>query len=162
MSETRLRFVAPELAGYSSFMVDPIQVRTQRGGLDPGDRAEIANHFHASLVKELGDRGFQVTSRAGNRTARIRVALTDVRDATWWMKLHPGSSLAGAGRAGAAMEGEIIDSVTGDQLAGVVQSGVGSQFTLGNFSTVADVKNVIDQWVATAGERLVELRGSGT
>jgi hypothetical protein len=41
-----------------------------------------------------------------------------------------------------------------------VQSGVGSQFTVANFSTVADIENVIDQWVKVACDRLDELRAT--
>lgn len=160
VSDTRLKFVSPMLRGYRSFIVDPVQMRSQRGDLKPEDRAEVARYFRTALVSELRDRGFTVTDTPDAGTGRVRIALTNVQDATWWMKMHPGSSLAGAGRGGVAMEGEIIDSVTGDQLAAVVQSGVGSQFTLGNFSTVADVKNVIDQWVKAVGERLTELRAS--
>lgn len=54
------------------------------------------------------------------------------------------------------------DAVTGEQLAAVVQTGVGSQFTVLNFSTVSDVKSTIDQWVKNACDRLDELRAAGT
>jgi hypothetical protein len=160
VSNTRMRFISPELKNYGSFIVDPVQMSSQKGALKPEDRAEVARYFRESLVTLLRERGYALTDRAGSGTARVRVALTNVHESTWWMKLHPGSSLAGAGRAGAAMEGEIIDSVTGEQLAAVVQSGVGSQFTVGNFSTVADVKNVIDQWVKDAGDRFDEMRAA--
>jgi hypothetical protein len=57
------------------------------------------------------------------------------------------------------MEGEIIDSVTGNQLAAVVQAGKATQFKLDSFSTLNDVKETIDEWAKTAGERLDDLRG---
>lgn len=156
--ENRVRYTSVRLKDYSTFTVDPVEMRSQRAPLSSTERAEIAVYFRESLAASLQRRGYNVTQSPGARTARIRVALTNVQESTWWQKLHPGSSLAGAGRGGAAMEGELIDSVTGDQLAAVVQSGVGSQFTVGNFSTVADLKNVIDQWVKTACDRLDELR----
>lgn len=60
----------------------------------------------------------------------------------------------GAGCGGAAMEAEIVDSVTGEQVAAVIRSGVGSQFRAFNISTVSDVKNTIDVWARDAGHQL--------
>ena len=156
--DNRMRYASSELGNYTSFIVDPVQVSSQKGKLDPDQRAEVANHFRKSLSTELKKRGYEVTDTAAAETARIRIAITNVNESTWWMKIHPASSLAGAGRGGAAMEGEVIDSVTGQQLAAVVQSGVGSQFTVGNFSTVSDLNNIIDQWVKQACDRLDDLR----
>lgn len=157
--DNRMRYISPRLKDYSSFIIDPVQMRAKDGKLSAEDRAQVATYFRESFSASLRERGYNVTSSAGARTARIRVAITNVQESTWWQKLHPASSLAGAGRGGAAMEGEVIDSVTGEQLAAVVQSGVGSQFTVGNFSTVSDIENTIDQWVKAACDRLDELRG---
>lgn len=157
--ENRMRYRSTRLKDYSSFIIDPVQMRSQQGKLSAEERAKVSLYFRQSLSDSLRARGYNVTTTPGARTARVRVAITNVQESTWWQKLHPGSSLAGAGRGGAAMEGEVIDSVTGEQLAAVVQSGVGSQFTVGNFSTVADIENTIDQWVKTACDRLDELRG---
>ena len=155
--ENRMRYTSPSVTSYSTFIVDPVQVSSQKGKLSPEQRAEVANHFRESLSRELTRRGYTVTATPGPKTARFRIAITNVHESTWWKKVHPASSLAGAGRGGAAMEGEVIDSVTGEQLAAVVQSGVGSQFTVANFSTVSDINNVIDQWVTNACDRMDEL-----
>lgn len=161
VNDSRMRYIAPELREYKSFIVDPVQMSTQKGDLSAEDRAEITLYFRDTLTGILMNRGYVITETPGVGVARVRIAITGVQDSTWWLKLHPGSNLSGAGRGGAAMEGEIIDSVTGEQLAGVVQSSSGSQFTVGNFSTVADIKNVIDEWAKTAGDRLDELRELG-
>jgi hypothetical protein len=161
VSDTRMRYISPEMREYQSFIVDPVQMTSRTQRLKPEHRSEIAAYFTESLERLLKSRGYTVTDRAGSGTARVRVALTDISESTWWQKMHPASSLAGAGRGGAAMEGEIVDSVSGEQLAAVVQSGVGSQFTVGNYSTVADIKNVIDQWVKTAGDRFDEMQPAG-
>jgi hypothetical protein len=158
VDKERARYISPDLKRYSQFIVDPVEWRAQQSDLSGEDRAKIANHFHDSLVRVLQTNGFAITDAPAANAARIRVAITNIHDATWWMKVHPGSSLAGAGRGGAACEGEIIDSVSGEQLAAFVRAGVGSQFTVGNFSTVSDVNNVIDQWAKDAAKRLDELR----
>jgi hypothetical protein len=160
--ENRMRYRSPRLKEYTSFIIDPVQMRSRQGKLSPEERSRVAAYFRQSLSKSLRERGYNVTSTPGARTARVRVAITNVQESTWWQKVHPASSLAGAGRGGAAMEGEVVDSVSGEQLAATVQAGVGSQFTVGNFSTVADLENVIDQWVKTACDRLDELRGSAS
>jgi hypothetical protein len=156
--ENRMRYQSASIVEYSSFIVDPVQFRSESGGLSREQRAEVAGYFHDTLTQTLRNRGYTVTDSSGTATARIRVAITNINDSTWWKKIHPASSLAGAGRGGASMEGEIIDSVSGKQLAAVVQAAVGSQFTIANFDTVSDIKNVIDRWVMAACDRLDELR----
>ena len=47
---------------------------------------------------------------------------------------------------------------SGKQLAAGIRSGRGGEFELNPFSTIDDVKQVIDQWDLAAGERLKELR----
>lgn len=158
VSETRSRYISPELKKYDKFIVDPVQWRTQGDEISLEDRAKIVNHFRETFVKVLRDSGYTVVDAPAAGAARIRIAVTNIHTSTWWQKVHPASSLAGAGRGGAACEGEVIDSVTGTQLAAFVVAGVGSQFTFGNYSTTADVNNVIDQWAQDAATRLKELR----
>jgi hypothetical protein len=157
----KMNYASPEIRDYRSFMVDPVQIKSQQGELSAKDRAEIASYFRDSFAGVLRDRGYTITQTPGPGTARVRLALTNVHESTWWMKIHPASNLSGAGRGGAAMEGEVVDSVTGKQVAAVVQSGVGSQFTAFNFSTVSDIKSTIDEWAKNAGARLDELRNEG-
>jgi hypothetical protein len=89
--------------------------------------------------------------------ARVQMALTDIAKSTWWQKLHPGMRMTGAGTGGAAMEAEVIDSVTGEQVGAVVQSASGNQFDFTAFSTLADVKSVMDKWAELAAQRLREI-----
>ena len=161
VSDHKMNYVSPSLTGYRSFIIDPVEIRSQPGELKPEERAEIASYFREALSKELRERGYAITTSPGADTARVRLALTNIQESTWWKKIHPASSLAGAGRGGASMEGEIIDAVTGDQLAAVVQAGTGSQFTAFNYSTMSDLRSTIDQWADHAGNRLDELRKTG-
>lgn len=159
---SKARYVSPALARYQSFMVDPVQFRTVKDPpvLTPDERAEVANYFRDAFVTVLRDNRYTVTDRAGAGTARIRIAITDIKQSVWWMNLHPGSKLSGAGTGGASMEGEVIDSVTGEQLAAVVKSGRGNQFELDTFDKLDDIKDVIDRWAEEAEDSLRELRES--
>jgi hypothetical protein len=161
VNDRKMNFISPELKTYRSFMVDPVQFRAQRSSLKAADRAEIAAYMKDAIERVLQGAGYTLVAKPSADTARFRLAITNVHESTWWMKVHPGSNLAGAGRGGAAMEGEIVDANTGDQLAAVVQAGTGSQFTAFNYSTVSDIKSTIDEWAKVAAERFDELHKTG-
>ncbi|MHC4990346.1 MAG: DUF3313 domain-containing protein [Planctomycetota bacterium] len=160
----KARYLSPRLAEYHSFIVDPVQIREIKDPpiLSEPERAEIAAYFREALVKVLISDGHTVTDEVGPSTARVRLAITDINKSTWWLNLHPGSKLTGAGAGGASMEGEVIDSVTGEQLAAFVKSGTGNQFELDHFDELDDVKNVIDAWAREAKRRFRELRMAQT
>lgn len=158
VDSTKLRYVGPELPSYNAFIVDPVELRIDRKVLSESERAEVARYFRAAAVRVLEDQDLAVVQEAGIGVARVRIALTDVHKAVWFLNLHPGAKLTGAGLGGASMETEVIDSVSGRQIAALVQSGRGNQFELDTFSSLDDVKDVIDAWARNAGDRLEELR----
>ena len=131
------RYLAPRnrLGEYDRFIIDPIKVyyHGEMGEMAQTQVSELTNYLYDALVNAISDR-YGVVSAPGGGTARVRVALTDVRRSTRWMNIHPGSKLSGAGTRQAAMEGELIDSVTGEWLAALIQSQRGSQFELDTFS----------------------------
>jgi hypothetical protein len=146
------------LKQYSRFMIDPVEMRAKKDDLKPEQRAEVARYMREALEKVLQKGGYQIVAQPDLGVARVRLALTEVNDTKWYLNLHPATKVTGAGMGGAAMEGEVVDSVTGEQLGAVIQVKHASQFRLNAFSTINDVKNVIDQWVEAAGDRLKELR----
>lgn len=160
VEEGKLRYIAPKLKDYSHFMVDPVEMRTQKEVLKPEQRAEVANYMREAFEKVLLTGGCHVAAKPGVGVARVRLAITEVNQTKWYLNLHPATKVTGEGMGGAAMEGEVVDSVTGEQLAAVIQVKHASQFRLNMFSTINDVKNVIDQWAEAAGERLKELRAA--
>ena len=157
VSDTKMRYIGPTFQDYKSFIVEPIQLMAQND-MKPADKAEISSYFNDSLVKLLKEHGYTITNTAGPGVARVRIAITNLKDSKWWMKLHPGTNLTGAGRGGATMEGEVVDSISGKQIGAVVQAGVGSQFTAFNYSTVSDIKTTIDEWAKQFSARLDELK----
>jgi len=160
VEEGRLRYISPKLKDYSRFMIDPVELRAKKDDLKPEQRAEVARYMHEAIEKVLHKAAIQVVSQPDVGVARVRVALTEINDTKWYLNLHPATKVTGAGMGGAAMESEIVDSVTGEQLAAVVQARHASQFRLNAFSTISDVKNVIDQWAEAASERLKEIRAA--
>jgi len=160
IDEGRMRYISPQLRDYNSYIVDPVQIRAQRANITPEQRAEIARYMHDALAKVLTTGGYRIASKPGVGVARVRFAITDIQEAKWYLNVHPATKLTGAGRGGASMEAEVVDSVSGVQLAAAIRSGRGEEFELNPFSTIDDVKGAIDQWAQAAGERLKELRES--
>ncbi len=161
IDEGKMRYISPQLREYDAYIVDPVQIRAkQNNNITREQRAEVAQYMHGALVKVLTTGGYRITSQPGPKVARVRVAITDIQEAKWYLNVHPATKVTGAGRAGASMEAEVVDSVSGAQLAAAIRSGKGKEFELNPFSTIDDVKSVIDQWAQSAGERLKELRES--
>lgn len=155
--DNALRYVSPKLKNYSAFIVEPVQIQVQKN-LNDKERAEVAEYFHQEIVKDLQKRGYAMSNSPGPGVARVRIAITNIQDSKWYLNLHPLSKVTGVGTGGASMEGELLDSQTGEQLAAVVQAGKGNQFELDTFSKLDDVKDTIHKWVETAGNRIDHLR----
>lgn len=156
--ESRMVFASPRLASFDAFIVDPIELRVAPTKLSPEDQAEAARYFRQSAIVSLLSQGLAVTDRPGVGVARVQIALTDIAQSTWWRKVHPLWRSMGAGTGGAAMEAQVVDSVTGQRLAAVIQSASGNQFDFTAFSTLADVKSAIDKWADTGRKELIMLR----
>lgn len=156
----RSRFVSPALRDYRAVLVDPVEIRTESGILTPDERAEAADYFRAAAEGVITAQGIPLADAPGPGVARLRLALTGVAKSTPWQKLHPAARFAGAGTGGAAMEGELVDSLTGAQLAAAVQADPGNQFNLTAFSTLDDVKGAIDKWAKDAAERIADARAA--
>lgn len=160
VDDHRMRYVDEKVYSYKYFMIDPVTVQipiTEQSILTDQDRAEVASYFRERMIAVLTEGGYQLTDKQGPQTARIKIALTDVAKSTWWMKIHPATNLTGAGRGGAAMETEVVDSVSGKQLAATIAAAKGSQFTMMNLSTKSDVMSAIDQWAKYAAEKMKEV-----
>ena len=158
VDRARAEYLSPELKNYRSFIVDSIEIQEVNDPpvLTPEQRDEVALYMHQTVVDLLERNGFEVAGQSGANIARIRLAVTKIKPSTWWLNLHPGSKFSGLGTGGAAMEGEIIDSLTGRQLAAAVRSDLGNQFELDTFSKLDDIKDVIDRWAKQAEARLQE------
>ncbi len=155
-----MRYISPKLKSYNAFIIDPITFTVPPTRLSPEDRATVARYFRSKLIELLKSRQYDVVDDVGPNIARIQIGMTDVAKSTWWQKIHPASRVAGAGTGGAACEGEIIDSITGEQLAAWIRTSSGNQFNFLAFTTVADVQSAIDKWASDAAKRLDEMRKS--
>jgi len=161
-SDSTLRYVNEKAARrYSSFIVDPVQVRFYSGSPSEGkltvqQLSDLTNYAHLKLIEAIQGAGKTVVEQPAPGVARVRVALTDIKKSTA-VSILPQASLLGAGIGGASMEAEVVDSMTGKQIGAVVQSGIGSRIPFTNLGDLDAAKTVIDGWAKRVQERLIEL-----
>jgi hypothetical protein len=167
-SDTSLRYVnKTALGAYSGFIVDKVEVHffsgasaieaKSEGKLTEQELKDLTNYFHSAIVRAISDSGRKVVYQAGPGVARIRVALTDIKE-TGALNVLPQASLLGADVGGAAMEAEIVDSLTGKQIGAVVESRKGSQVPFSNLGDWGTAKGIMDDWAKRLQKRLEEAR----
>ncbi len=158
-SDTSLRYVDDSAApAYSAFIVEPVVVYFHEGAKSEGkltfqQLADLTNYLHTKIVEAVQDAGPKVVDKPAAGVARIRVALTDIAK-TDAINMIPQASLLGAGVGGASMEAEVVDSVTGKQIAAVLQSGQGSRVPFSNLGDWAAAQTVMDQWAKNFQKKL--------
>jgi hypothetical protein len=158
------RYISPALKRYSAFMIEPLIIEPPRQHEKPTlpseQQAQVVDYFNQSLAKALQTSGYTVTNQPGPDVARVRVAITSVEARTWRLSGGRGCPPVELTlTALASTEGEVVDSITGKQLAAAIRS-AGGEINLKRSSTIQEVKAYIDQWNATAVKRLNELKDS--
>jgi hypothetical protein len=144
------------LAKYTGFIVDPIQNRIDNpdGVLTDEDIADLTSYMYDKIVEAIKASGDQIAYRPAEGVARLRIAFTDI-DKSHPISIVPWSSIAGLGIGGASAEAELVDSITGQQIAAVVQSKEGQSKV--PFTTLGDwtaAKQTIDTWAKNLQKRL--------
>ncbi len=145
------------LSSYKKFIVDDIQVHffagasaieaKSDGKLTSQELENLTNYFHAAIVKAIINSGCEVVTTPGRGVARLRIALTDIKE-TDALNVLPQASLLGAGVGGAALEFEVVDSLTNKQIAAVVESRKGSRVPFSNLGDWGTAKGIMDDWAA--------------
>jgi hypothetical protein len=139
-TDSKSRYCPPNnrLAQYSRFIVEPVALYlNDKNKAELGRDAhpeELAQYMHDTMVKTLEPR-YPVTGvTPGPETGRLRIALT---------YLKKGSPLT---VGGAAIEAELLDSQTGEQLLALRE--IQERRTGGGtgFSEWDDAKRVMDDW----------------
>ena len=164
-SDTTLRNVNQRaLAEYSTFIVDPVEVHFHRGSkavehrtkgkLTQRQVTDLTNYFHTQIVKAVEDSGNRVAYQPAAGVARIRVAITDIDKSSLLSLMPTGKVIAGAGIGGASMEAEILDSMTGEQVAAIVESRKGTRIPFANLGAWDDAKQVIKDWGKSLQKRV--------
>jgi len=165
-SESSYEFISPKINNYSVFQIEkPVVLFNQNVNYEGGEftKEEIDDlvvYYHEHLVEALTkNEGYEIVDQAGKGVAKIKVALTAVDETVGALNITMYTKIIGAGLGGAAMEGEILDSISGEQLSAVVQWGNGSRIGRAGFTKLGDAKLQIDKWTKNLRKNIDEAHG---
>ncbi len=106
-----------DMRGYHYLLIDPVQIHLASDSLaaefGPDVLEKVAQAF-TRILKETIDPYYTVVDKPGDNVLRVRLAISDV-EPTGSEVVRQKPSVGTA-----AMEGELLDSLTGEQLAAVV------------------------------------------
>ena len=158
-----------DLSSYKKVMIDHVVIylnpESEAQAIQPEQMTKLSDHFHKALIASLEDQ-YQITDQPGPDVMRIRAAISDVEPghpvAGTMSSIMPigivissatkatTDSNVGVGRA--AMEIELVDSVSGDRLAAAVDRREGGkQVGSGKWD---DVEEAFEHWAEKLGTYL--------
>jgi uncharacterized protein DUF3313 len=170
------------LKKYHKFIFDPVTVyllpSAQDRGIDPDDLERLAKYFHDAVTDELAKSGrYEIVTAPGPDVLELNVAITNVeptggkknaavKGATTAasVAVAPGASLMvprlSVGRVG--IEGEMLDSTSGERLIAFITSKGGRRWFSGlnSYKKWGDIEAAFRSWAKNFRERLDEAHGS--
>ncbi len=156
-------FADSRTAEYSKFRFEPVAVLIDpksEAKFTPEQIEDLKAHFVSKITAALTeDNGYDVVSEPGPGVASFRLAITEIEASIAALNITIYTKATGAGLGGIAAEGEIVDSVTGEQLAAAIRWGTGSRVLRAGLSKLGDAKLVIDRWAEDIRERLDQAHG---
>ncbi len=164
IEENHLVYDSGNFGNYSKFIIEPVAMLyrqpEEKRIFDDEELEDLQAHFATKVRKALiEDDGYQVVEVPGPGTATLHIGITDVDDTIGVLNLSIYTKITGAGLGGAAMEGEVVDSVTGEQIAAVIRWGSGSRIARAGFTHTGDAKIVINRWAKDLRKRIDKAHG---
>ena len=164
VAENHLVYDSGNFGNYSKFIIEPVAMLyrqpEEKRIFDDEELEDLQAHFATKVRKALVENdGYQVVEVPGAGTATLRIGITDVDDTIGILNITIYTKITGAGLGGAAMEGELVDAVTGEQIGAVIRWGSGSRIARAGFTHTGDAKIVIDRWAKDLRKRIDEAHG---
>jgi hypothetical protein len=149
---------------YSSFIIEPIAILYRRDPEHQEFTDEELEKFKTYLVDKLTkeltkDDGFPVVTEPGPGVVRMRIGLTEVEQTIGVLNVSIYTKITGLGLGGVSAEGEMVDSVTGEQIAAMVRWGTGSRILQAGLTKTGDAKIAINKWAEDLREMLDQVHG---
>ncbi len=152
------RYLSGRIADYSKFYIEPISdlmSPSNREKFSAEDIEELKEHFVTKITAALTkDDGYEVVSGPGPGVATLRLAITEIDASIAALNITIYTKATGAGLGGIAAEGEVVDSVSGEQILAAIRWGAGSRVLRAGLSKLGDAKLVINQWAEDSRKRL--------
>ncbi len=156
--EGQWRYLSGRVADYSRFYIAPVSdlmSPSNREKFSAEDIEELKEHFVTKITAALTkDDGYEVVSGPGLGVATLRLAITEIDASIAALNVTIYTKATGAGLGGIAAEGELVDSVSGEQILAAIRWGAGSRVLRAGLSKLGDAKLVIDQWAGDSRKRL--------
>lgn len=161
VADNAYRYTSPKVSQYSRFMIDGPEFLFEQGVAEQDKEfsddeiEELSAYFREQLERALTeDEGYDVVDSPGPGVAKLRIGITALDATNGALNVTVYTKVTGAGLGGAAMEGELVDSVSSEQLAAAVQWGSGSRVLRAGFTKLGDAKIQIDRWTRNLRERI--------
>lgn len=159
VDEGKINYVSERIGEYDSFIIEPIAILFRRDAEDQeitdAELEDLKSYFVAELTEQLTKNdGFAVVTEPGPGVARMRIGLTEVDETIGVLNVSIYTKVTGLGLGGASAEGEMIDSVTGEQIAAMVRWGTGSRVLQAGLTKTGDAKIAINKWTRNLREQL--------
>ena len=153
----------PVVENYNKVTISAVEVTFDPASKDieanPQEVQMLKDYMSKALVKQLSGR-YTVVEEPGPGVMRLKVTITDVKKGEPLMHLHWATKLLGLGLGGAAMQGTLEDSTTGESLGFAFISKRGTFFQLTEGLTKwGEAKAVMDEWAKEFKKKLDEANG---
>ncbi len=155
-------YLNEKLAGYSSFIIEPLVILYDRDPVNPEFSDEELDDLNDYFVKTMTrilteDDTYQVVTEPGPGVARYRIGITDLDATNGALNVTIYTKVTGAGLGGIATETEMVDSVTGEQLSAAIRWGSGSRVLQAGFTRAGDAKILINRWIKDTRKAMDEM-----
>lgn len=145
------------LCEHKKVFVQPVEIffhEKADGKVDEEAREMLKQYTFFALIEGLRAVEWLELTEPGPGVVEINTAITDVLKAKRSLNVILPAKLTGIGRGGAALEEELLDSETGEQLAAAIWAGKGSRFDMKGLKNYGHAKKVIDDWAKNWSTRL--------
>jgi hypothetical protein len=151
IDDSMLQFIDETAGDYSTFIIDPIVIAFRQAPDDQvftdDELSELAAYYEQEVYEALSEKGgYPIVEDPAPGVARIRIGITDVEETIGILNISIYTKITGLGLGGASFEGEIVDSVSGKQLAATVRWGTGSRILQAGITHMGDAKIAIKRW----------------
>jgi hypothetical protein len=151
VDDSLLQFIDESAGDYSSFIIDPIVIAFRQAPdeqvFTDDELSELAAYYEQEVNEALSRKdGYPIVDDPAPGVARIRIGITDVEETIGILNISIYTKITGLGLGGASFEGEIVDSVSGKQLAAAVRWGTGSRILQAGITHMGDAKIAIKRW----------------
>jgi len=162
--DNAMRYVSPKLADYSTFMIDDVVLLytpdPDKPEFTDEEVEEIKTRIIGSLTAALSkDGAYKMAYAPAPGVGRIRVGITKLDATTGALNVVVAIKATGAGLGGIAIEGELVDSMSGEQIVAAMRWGSGSRVLRAGFTHTGDAMILAEKWAKDFRERLDAAHG---